>query len=67
MHRGLIAVSRLFPSSLDDDAQGAQFMDLGPQIGPILQKMTMTRPTLVRIAGGPSRDEGFSRCLVTRS
>jgi hypothetical protein len=27
-----------FPSSLDDDAQGAQFMDLGPQIGPILQK-----------------------------
>jgi hypothetical protein len=38
MHRGLIAVLCLFLSSLDDDAQGAQFMDLGPQIGPILQK-----------------------------
>jgi hypothetical protein len=27
-----------FPSSLDDDSPGAQFMDLGPQIGPSLQK-----------------------------
>jgi hypothetical protein len=50
-----------FPSSLDDDAQVAQFMDMGPQIGPILPETTMTR-----LHPG-SRDEGFSHCLVTRS
>ncbi len=33
-HRRVVS----FPSSLNDDSQGAQFMDWGPQIGPILQK-----------------------------
>jgi hypothetical protein len=45
MHRGLIVVSCLFPSSLDDDAQETQFMDLRPQNwSHPPPKMTMRRP-----------------------
>ena len=39
-------------------------MDLGPKIGPIIQKWPWHA---VHIVSGSSRDEGFSRCLVTRS
>jgi hypothetical protein len=44
MHRGLIVVSYLFPSSLDDDAQGTQFIDLRPQNRSRPPKITMRRP-----------------------
>jgi hypothetical protein len=58
----------LFPSSLDDDAQGTQFMDLGPQKSvPSSLNDHETPSTPLRITGGSSRDEGFSLYLVTRS